>query len=118
MPIRLRILLVALWGVAALWATPAAAQPYALLIKGGHVIDAKNGRDGLMDVAIAAGKIAELAPSIDASRAAPAGATSTTIRAGQVVWDLNGRAAPDWATMPVVPQGSSALPPRRNQPQK
>jgi len=118
LPIRLRILLVALWGVAALWATLAAAQPYALLIKGGHVIDAKNGRDGLMDVAIAAGKIAELAPSIDASRAAPAGATSTTIRAGQVVWDLNGRAAPDWSTMPAVPQGSSALPPRRNQPQK
>ena len=41
-----------------------------------------------------------------------------TIRAGQVVWDLNGRAAPDWSTMPVVPQGSSALPPRRRQPQK
>jgi dihydroorotase len=41
-----------------------------------------------------------------------------TIRAGQVVWDLNGRAAPDWSTMPVVPQGSTALPPRSTQPQK
>jgi len=41
-----------------------------------------------------------------------------TIRAGQVVWDLNGRAAPDWSTMPVVPQSSSALPPRRSTPQK
>jgi dihydroorotase len=36
-----------------------------------------------------------------------------TIRAGEVVWDLNGRAAPDWATMPVVPQGSSARPARQ-----
>ena len=40
-----------------------------------------------------------------------------TIRAGQVVWDLNGRAAPDWTTMPAVPQGSSAPPPRRGRPQ-
>jgi dihydroorotase len=36
-----------------------------------------------------------------------------TIRAGQVVWDLNGRAAPEWSTMPVVPQGSTARPARR-----
>ena len=54
-----------------LWASPATAQPYALLIKGGHVIDPKNGRDGVMDVAIAGGKIAEVAPSIDAARAEP-----------------------------------------------
>ena len=41
---------------------PAGAQPaYSLLIKGGHVIDPKNGRDGVMDVAIADGKIAEVA---------------------------------------------------------
>ena len=48
----------------------AAAQPaYSLLIKGGHVLDPKNGRDGVMDVAIADGKIAEVAPSIDAAKA-------------------------------------------------
>ncbi len=46
-----------------------AAQDYALLIKGGHVIDPKNGRDGVMDVAIADGKIAAVAPAIDAARA-------------------------------------------------
>jgi dihydroorotase len=45
------------------------AAPYTLLIKGGHVIDAKNGRDGVMDVAIADGKIAEVAASIDAAKA-------------------------------------------------
>jgi dihydroorotase len=47
----------------------AAAQSYSLLIKGGHVIDPKNGRDGVMDVAIADGKIAEVAASIDAAKA-------------------------------------------------
>lgn len=67
---RLRTpLLVALVGLALSCATPAAAQSYALLLKGGHVIDARNGRDGVMDVAIADGKIAEVAPSIDASKA-------------------------------------------------
>ena len=35
-----------------------------------------------------------------------------TIRAGQVVWDLNGRAATDWTTMPATPQGSTARPAR------
>ncbi len=50
-------------------AAQATTQPYTLLLKGGHVIDPKNGRDGVMDVAIADGKIAEVAPSIDAARA-------------------------------------------------
>jgi dihydroorotase len=46
------------------------AQPaYSLLIKGGHVLDPKHGRDGVMDVAIADDKVAEVAPSIDAERA-------------------------------------------------
>ncbi len=56
--------------VVALCAAPVAAQPYTLVIKGGHVIDPKHGRDGVMDVAIADGKIAEVAPSIDAAKAA------------------------------------------------
>lgn len=47
-----------------------AAQPaYDLLLKGGHVIDPKNNIDRVMDVAIAAGKIAQVAPSIAASEA-------------------------------------------------
>ena len=70
MSIRLQtLILVTLAGVAALCATPAVAQPYALILKGGHVIDPKNGRDGVMDVAIADGKIAEVASSIDAAKA-------------------------------------------------
>ncbi len=38
-----------------------------------------------------------------------------TVRAGQVVWDLNGRAAPDWTTLPATPQGV-VRPARRTQP--
>jgi dihydroorotase len=46
------------------------AQPrYDLLLKGGHVIDPKNGIDEVRDVAIAAGKIARIAANIDAGEA-------------------------------------------------
>src|SRR5438552_9800962 len=48
--------------------TPAFAQ-YDLLLKGGHVIDPRNNLDALRDVAIQSGKIAEVAPTIDPSRA-------------------------------------------------
>jgi dihydroorotase len=46
------------------------AQSYDLLIKGGHVIDAKNNIDEPMDVAVLDGKIAEVAQDISASEAA------------------------------------------------
>ena len=42
---------------------------YDLLLKGGHVIDAKNGINDVRDVAISAGKIAAVAPNIAASAA-------------------------------------------------
>src|SRR5882724_6221945 len=48
--------------------TPAFAQ-YDLLLKGGHVIDPRNNIDGLRDVAIQAGMIAEVAAAIDPARA-------------------------------------------------
>ncbi|MEO8127816.1 MAG: amidohydrolase/deacetylase family metallohydrolase, partial [Bryobacteraceae bacterium] len=49
----------------------AVAQPrYSLLLKGGHVIDPKNHIDAVLDVAIADGKIAAVAPSIDPAAAA------------------------------------------------
>ncbi len=44
-------------------------QEYDLLLKGGHVIDAKNNIDALMDVAIRDGKIAKVAKTIPASTA-------------------------------------------------
>jgi dihydroorotase len=49
-------------------ATPPAAK-YDLLLKGGHVIDARNNVDAVRDVAIAGGKIALVAPSIPAAEA-------------------------------------------------
>ena len=57
--------------VAVLFFLPAAlAQPpYDLLIKGGHVVDAKNGVSAVRDVAIANHLIAEVAANIPASRA-------------------------------------------------
>ncbi|MEP6594750.1 MAG: amidohydrolase/deacetylase family metallohydrolase [Ginsengibacter sp.] len=46
------------------------AQSYDILIKGGHIIDAKNNIDAVMDVAIKDGKIAQLAKNIDPKQAA------------------------------------------------
>ena len=50
---------------------PAAhAQPrYEILLKGGHVIDPLNGVDGVMDVAVAGGKIAAVRPEINPAEA-------------------------------------------------
>ncbi len=46
------------------------AQPaYDLLLRGGHIIDPKNGVNAIRDVAIRDGKIAEVAANIDPSRA-------------------------------------------------
>jgi dihydroorotase len=41
------------------------AVPYELVLRGGHVIDPANGRDGVMDVAITGDRIARVAPRID-----------------------------------------------------
>ncbi len=45
------------------------AQPFTIVIKGGHVIDPKNNIDGVMDVAISNNKIAQVAKNIDAKGA-------------------------------------------------
>ena len=45
------------------------AQQYDLLLKGGHVIDAKNGISAVRDVAIQGGKIAAVAENIPAAQA-------------------------------------------------
>ena len=45
------------------------AQQYDLLLKGGHVIDAKNGVSAVRDVAIAGGKIAAVGPNLNAGQA-------------------------------------------------
>lgn len=46
-----------------------AQAPYDLILKGGRVIDPKNGVDGVMDVAVRDGRIAGVAPHLDATGA-------------------------------------------------
>ena len=50
-------------------AIPASAQNYDLLLKGGHVIDARNNLSAVRDVAIKDGKIAAVAADIPAAQA-------------------------------------------------
>ena len=38
---------------------------YDLVLRGGHVIDPANARDGVMDVAISGGRVARVAPAIE-----------------------------------------------------
>ncbi|MEJ7682369.1 MAG: hypothetical protein WKG06_31865 [Segetibacter sp.] len=45
------------------------SQPYAIVIKDGHVIDPKNNIDGLMDIAINEGKIVQVAKNINPKQA-------------------------------------------------
>ncbi|HVQ28594.1 MAG TPA: amidohydrolase/deacetylase family metallohydrolase, partial [Vicinamibacteria bacterium] len=40
-------------------------QKYDVLLRGGHVIDPKNGTSAIRDLAIAQGRVAEIAPRID-----------------------------------------------------
>jgi predicted amidohydrolase len=119
-----------IWCLSTAWLVLACAlhaQPrFDLLLKGGHVIDPKNGIDRVMDVGISGGKIARVAAGIDSSDATQtvavlrvdrgnfgfvdsAGARKSgnqsivcemTLRAGKVMWDLNGRASQDWKTFP------------------
>ncbi len=51
------------------FAHTAFSQSYDILIKGGHVIDAKNNINAVMDVAIKDGKIAQLSKNINAKQA-------------------------------------------------
>jgi len=44
------------------------AQQYAIVIKGGHVIDPKNGINEVMDIAVNDGKVVRVAKNIDASK--------------------------------------------------
>jgi dihydroorotase len=52
-----------------LFTKAAEAQSYDLLLKGGHVISAKNKFDGVMDIAIAGGKIVRVEKNIDEKNA-------------------------------------------------
>ncbi len=55
--------------IASFFGNVVVAQDYDIVIKGGHVIDAKNNIDAVMDVAIKNGKIAKVANNIDVKQA-------------------------------------------------
>jgi dihydroorotase len=52
------------------WHASAAQSNTVIIIKGGHVIDAKNNIDEVMDVAVSDGKILQVAKNIDESKGA------------------------------------------------
>jgi dihydroorotase len=67
---HLPLMIVALLFGASVRLVTTQAPSIDLLIKGGHVIDPASGMDGIMDVAVAGGKIARIAANIDSSTAA------------------------------------------------
>src|SRR5215467_5942175 len=60
----MRLVLVSLFSIASIF-----AQPYDLLLRGGHVIDPADSIDGVMDVAVKAGRIAAVRASIPPAEA-------------------------------------------------
>lgn len=85
------------------------AQPYDLLIKKGHVIDPKNNLNGVMDVAILDGKIAEVASKISKEAKKTVDATGLYVVPGLI--DIHGHH--HYGTEPdhYLSNGYSALPP-------
>ncbi len=95
------------------------AQSFDILIKGGHVLDIKNGIDKIMDVAIKEGKIAKIDAEIQANQAVTlvdakglyvtpglidihshnfyGTQTDTYLSDCSIVYDLNGLASEEWA---------------------
>ena len=58
-----------LWPLALIFASAALAQPYDILLKGGHVIDPANEIDRIMDVAVSGETIARVSANIPAGQA-------------------------------------------------
>ena len=83
------------------------AQPYDLVLKGGHVIDPANAIDGVMDIAVSGSRIAAVGPNLAAS----AGGRTVDVRGRYVVpglIDLHmhvfgyaGSLAPDGVALPA-----------------
>jgi len=89
---------------------PSHAQQYNLLIKGGHVIDPKNQINAVMDVAIAAGKIAHVAANIPASQARTvADATGMVVTPGLI--DIHAHVYYGTDSNSYLGNGMASLPP-------
>jgi dihydroorotase len=90
---------------------PAAQAPQIdLLIKGGHVIDPKNGVNAVMDVAIAEGKVSRVAANIDPAQAARvADATGLYVVPGLI--DIHAHVFYGTERDSYLSNGDSAVPP-------
>ena len=86
------------------------AQEFDLLVKGGRVVDGRNRLDSIMDVAIADGKIAEVAADIPVSRAQQVvDAAGLLVTPGLV--DIHVHAFYGTETHSAYSNGFNALPP-------
>ena len=84
---------------------------YDLLLRGGHVIDLANGRDGVMDVAISAGRIERVMPTIDDTAGQTLDVTGLYVTPGLIdihvhVYPLRGAVGPTWQAS-LVPDAHS-----------
>lgn len=107
---RLQLLTLLLLASALLPSLDAQAPEFSLLIRGGHVLDPRNGVDAVMDVAVANGKIAQVAPGIDPARAARvADATGLHVVPGLI--DLHAHVFYGTEEDAYLSNGFSAVPP-------
>src|SRR5262245_40716397 len=89
------------------------AQPYDLIIKGGHVIDPANGIDRVMDLAVSGGKIARVATKISDRAKKTVNATGLFVTPGLI--DLHthvyvgGRPAALFPDDTVLPAGTTTV---------
>ena len=106
---KLSVLAVLFFTICTLSPLVSSAQSYDLIIKNGHVIDAKNGIDAVMDVAVTDGKIADVASNIDGEAKSVIDATGLIVTPGLI--DIHVHAF--WGTEPDSYIGNSftSLPP-------
>ena len=91
-------------------ANSAIAQDYDIVIKGGHIIDAKNDIDALMDVAIKDGKIAAVAKNLDGKKAVQSiDAKGLYVTPGLI--DIHGHVFAGTESRHAYSNGFNALPP-------
>jgi dihydroorotase len=86
-----------------------AAQSYDLVLRGGRVLDPRNGIDGILDVAVADGRVADVAAGIDTSGARVVDARGFLVVPGLV--DLHAHVFFGTERNADYSNGESALPP-------
>ena len=85
------------------------AQSYDILIRNGRVIDAKNGIDAKMDIAVSDGKIAKVSPQISGTAKQIVDATGMVVTPGLI--DIHGHVFYGTQEDHYLSDGFSALPP-------